>query len=126
MFKKTKVRQIPELPHKNINAREVSKTLKVSRNSVAFSKDSYDKCEFPSKRKTAVEKQFMSWIDYIYVNRHFCYNFGMMEKMPLVNTAPSKSINRKKVSVCQRITKSAKHNKELSINMSKITMTGLM
>ena len=33
MFKKTKVRQILELLHKDLSAREISKTLKVSRNS---------------------------------------------------------------------------------------------
>ena len=41
MFKKTKVRQILELLHKDLSAREISKTLKVSRNSVAFVKESY-------------------------------------------------------------------------------------
>lgn len=45
MFKKTKVRQILELLHKDLSAREISKTLKVSRNSVAFVKESYDKCD---------------------------------------------------------------------------------
>ena len=44
MFKKTKVRQILELLHKDLSAREISKTLNVSRNSVAFVKESYDKC----------------------------------------------------------------------------------
>jgi hypothetical protein len=45
MFRKTKVRQILELLHKNLSAREISKTLKVSRNSVAFVKESYDRCD---------------------------------------------------------------------------------
>lgn len=45
MFKKTKVRQILELLHKDLSAREFSKILNVSRNSVAFVKDSYDKCD---------------------------------------------------------------------------------
>ena len=45
MFKKTKVRQILELLHKGLSAREISKTLNVSRNSVAFVKESYDKCD---------------------------------------------------------------------------------
>ncbi len=45
MFKKTKVRQILELLHKDLSAREISKTLNVSRNSVAFVKESYDKCD---------------------------------------------------------------------------------
>ena len=45
MFKKTKVRQILELLHKDLSAREISKALKVSRNSVAFVKESYDKCD---------------------------------------------------------------------------------
>ena len=45
MFKNTKVRQILELLHKDLSAREISKTLNVSRNSVAFVKESYDKCD---------------------------------------------------------------------------------
>ncbi len=45
MFKKTKVRQILELLHKDLSAREISKTLNVSRNSVAHVKESYDKCD---------------------------------------------------------------------------------
>ena len=45
MFKKTKVRQLPELFHKDLSARDISKTLNVSRNSVAFMKESYDKCD---------------------------------------------------------------------------------
>ena len=42
MFKKTKARQILELLHKALSAREISKTLNVSRNSVAYVKESYD------------------------------------------------------------------------------------
>ena len=45
MFKKAKVRQILELLRKDLSAREISKTLNVSRNSVAFVKESYDKCD---------------------------------------------------------------------------------
>ena len=45
MFKKTKVRQILELLHKDLSVRELSKTLKASRNSVVFVKESYDKCD---------------------------------------------------------------------------------
>ena len=45
MFKKTKARQILELLHKALSAREISKTLNVSRNSVAYVKESYDKCD---------------------------------------------------------------------------------
>lgn len=45
MFKKTRVRQSLELLHKDLSASEISKTLKVSRNSVAFVIESYDKCD---------------------------------------------------------------------------------
>lgn len=45
MFKKTKVRQILELLHKDLSAREISKILNVSHNSVAFVKGFYDKCD---------------------------------------------------------------------------------
>lgn len=44
MFKKTKVRQILELLHKDLSAREIAKVLSVSRNSVAYVKEHYDKC----------------------------------------------------------------------------------
>ena len=45
MFKKTKVRAILELLNKNLSAREIAKTLSVSRNSVAYVKDAYDKSD---------------------------------------------------------------------------------
>ncbi len=40
-----RVRRILELLHKDLSAREISKILNVSRNSVAFVKESYDKCD---------------------------------------------------------------------------------
>lgn len=56
MFKKTKVRSILELLGKNLSAREVSKVLGVSRNTVAevqaSQKSSFGKNTVPDVRKT--------------------------------------------------------------------------
>ena len=45
MFKKTKVRQILELLNRNLSGREIAEVLNVSRNTVAFIKENYDKCD---------------------------------------------------------------------------------
>ena len=45
MFKKTKVRQIFKLLHKNLNVREIAEVLLVSRNFIACVKEHYDKCD---------------------------------------------------------------------------------
>lgn len=45
MFKKTKVREIIILLKKDLSTREIESTLSVSRNTVAFIKKEYDKCD---------------------------------------------------------------------------------
>ena len=45
MFKKTKVREILTLLNQNLSTREIERALSVSKNTVAFIKKEYDKCD---------------------------------------------------------------------------------